>query len=469
METRLMRCLCVVAVLQSLASAPPPVKALNVDTVPGTVERIIERVPGSPRTGGFYNVVASADGSVVAAAVIGPVHLQGLPPIPSSPKQVILIDRHAGTVELVSRTPNGGLQNSNGFVSQAEWLSISADGLRVSFVSGATNLDPAATVVGRAYTYVYDRTTRGVRAIDLDSGLTQNAGMGQLDTSGRRIAYFCTQTPDQPAIPGQFGLCVRDLETFQAQRVYSGGILTRPRAALRFSGDGNAIYFGYSGPGLIGGWPNPASAFQAYLFDVPTRTLTQIPAPAPGQQGPTGGFLFYAYPLSADSDFRIFSVNVLRQSTGENRPLVLGAMALQLSSAGTRTALFWYDGLGSTTRELYVYDWVTQSYRFAGAPPGVTPNQRICYSRGPVTGVAPRDMEQRIAISGDGRTLVFPSLASNLVPDDEPDSCDLFARSLDQVPGLLEPQPVPGPSRAWLGLLTLLMGLAVIVMTRRSG
>ena len=467
METRIMRSLCVVAVLQTLACAPSPVKALNVETVPGTVERIIERVPGSPRTGGFYNVVASADGSVVAATVIGPIHLQGLPPIPSSPMQVILVDRLTGTAELVSRTPTGGFQNAHPQTGEAAWLSISADGRRVSFVSGATNLDPAATVAPRAYTYVYDRVTQVVRAVDLGPGIAPSAGMGQLDASGQRIAYFCTQTPDQPAIPGQFGLCVRDLETFQAQRVYSGGILTRPRAALRFSGDGEAIYFGYSGPGLIGGWPNPASAFQAYLFDVPTRTLTQIPAPAPGQQGPTGGFLFYAYPLSADRDFLIFSANVLRQSTGENRPLVLGALALQLSSAGTRTAFFWYDGLGSTTRELYVYDWVTQSYRFAGAPPGVTPNQRICYARGPVNGVAPSDMEQRIAISGDGRTLVFPSLASNLVPGDEPHSCDLYARSLDPVPALSEPQPVDGPNRVWLAVLVLLMGLVATVTVRR--
>jgi hypothetical protein len=454
-------------VLQSLASAPSLVKALNVETVPGTVERIIERVPGSPRTGGFYNVVSSADGSIVAATVIGPIELVGLPPIPSSPQQVILIDRVARTVELVSRTPSGGLQNSNPQVTEAEWLSISADGQRVSFVSGATNLDPAATATPRAYTYVYDRVTRLVRAIDLGPGIAPSAGMGHLDASGERIAYFCTSTPAQPAVPGEFGLCIRDLETFQAQRVFSGGVLTRPRAALRFSGDGQSIYFGYSGPGLIGGWQNPDNQFQAYLLNLQTQVLAQIPAPAPGQQGPTSGFDLYALPLSRDAEFLTVNRRVVRQSSGESRLLVLGAMGLQLSSAGTRTAFFWYDGLGLTTRELYVYDWVTQSYRFAGAPPGVTPNQRVCYSRGPVNGVQPMDMQQRIAISGDGRTLVFPSLASNLVPGDEPESCDLFARSLDPVPALLEAQPVPGPGphapALWLlaGLIALLGTLAL--------
>lgn len=461
-----MRLLCVVTVLQTLACAPPPAKALNVDTVPGTVERIIERVPGSPRTGGFYSVVSSVDGRIIAATVGGPIELVGLPPIPSSPRQVILIDRVAGTVELVSRTPAGGLQNSNGFVSQAEWLSISADGQRVSFVSGATNLDPAATVAGRAYTYVYDRPTRGVRAIDVDSGLAQNAGMGHLDASGQRIAYFCTSTPTQPAVPGEFGLCVRNLETFQTQRVYSGGMLSRPRAAPRFSGDGKAIYFGYSGPGLIGGWPNPDSAFQAYLFDVSTRTLAQIPAPIAGQLGPTGGFGQYALPLSANAEFVFFSNRLQRQSTGETRELV--GVGPQLTEAGTRSAFFWTDSGVTSLREVYIYDWATTQYRFAGAPPGVTPDNRICFTRVTIPGNLV-EMEQRIALSGDGRSLFFASFASNLVPGDDSGSCDLFARSLDPAPALSEPQAVHGPNRAWLVLLALLMGLAVIVMTRRGG
>lgn len=465
--------LCVVGILLSVAIAPVTVKALNVDTVPGTVERVIERVPGSPRTGGFYDIVASADGNVIAATVIGPIQLVGLPPIPESPRQVILIDRSAGTVELVSRTPTGGLQNVNPFVTEAEWLSISADGRRVSFVSGATNLDPAATATPRAHTYVYDRATRAVRAIDLDPGIAPSAGMGQLDGSGRRIAYFCTQTPTQPAVPGEFGLCVRDLDSFIAERVYSGGIRSVPRAAPRFSGDGQSIYFGYSGPGLIGGWPNPESLFQAYLFDVPQRRLQQIPEPPSGQSGPTGGFGTYAFPLSADADSVLFglgeAIRVQRRTTNVARQLAFGAIAPQISASGARIAFFWWDGAGITLREVYIYDWTSGQSRFAGAPPGVTPNNRVCYSRSIFPGLPSRDMQLRIALSGDGSNLFFPSLASNLVAGDEPDSCDLFARSLDAVPALAEPQPVPGPKPAWLALLAVLLILAGIASARRIG
>jgi hypothetical protein len=73
---------------------------------------------------------------------------------------------------------------------------------------------------------------------------------------------------------------------------------------------------------------------------------------------------------------------------------------------------------------------------------------------------------QRFAISGDGRTLVFNSPASNLVPDDRP-GCDLFVQTLGPVP---QPAtPVLGPNRVWLAVLALLMGLAAIIAVRRIG
>lgn len=464
-----MRIAFVVSMLASLAVAVGPAWALDVETVPGSVERIVERVPGSPRSGAFLSVVTSADGRVIAATVEGPIQLPGLPFIPAAPRQVILIDRDAGTVELVSRTPAGGLQNGTPAFSDADWLSISADGRRVSFVSGATNLDPAAVAL-RAYTYVYDRITRQVRAIDIDAGLQPQTGMGQLDASGRRIVYFCTQTPTQPAIPGQFGLCIRDLETFVAERVYSGGDRTIRRAAPRFSGDGQTIYFGYSGPGLIGGWPNPGwGVLQPYLFDLPSRTLAQFPAPSPGQSGPTGLLDGYAMPISANADFVVSDFRrVHRRSTADVRTFPGWQVAgLQVSSAGGRIAFLWSDA-GFGTRQLYVHDWGTAQNRFAGALPGRTPDARLCYTPVTIPGDLTLGAQQRVALSGDGLTLVFPSLASNLVDGDEPGSCDLFARSLDPVPFLADPQPVDGPNRAALAVLALLLALAAIVTTRRG-
>ena len=68
-------------------------------------------------------------------------------------------------------------------------------------------------------------------------------------------------------------------------------------------------------------------------------------------------------------------------------------------------------------------------------------------------------------MSGEGRSIVFPSRASNLVPGDMPNTCDLFVRQLGPVP---QPAtPVPGPDRLWPTLLAGLVILGGIVAVRR--
>lgn len=117
----------------------PAVKAQMQDQPP---ERLINRV--TDQSTQYWRMVASDDGQVIAVFVaLG--QLEGLPPLSVPVSQLIVIDRRNGTVELASRTSEGGFQNisfppGQGWTIDAGPLSISRDGRFVSFVSSATNL-----------------------------------------------------------------------------------------------------------------------------------------------------------------------------------------------------------------------------------------------------------------------------------------------------------------------------------------
>jgi hypothetical protein len=451
------------AVLGLIVSAgPPSVKAQTVDGAPQ-----LAIVPSQPTTNGdFERVVTSYDGVVVAMVVVG-ISLPGLPPLPPSPPQVVIFDRATGEFELASRTPNGGFQNANPSSSTTRWLSISSDGRYVAFSSRASNLDPAVTP-GREYTYVYDRVSRRVRAMNAD---LQGDARGTLAGDGRLVGMICTGAATGLPSP-QTGICLRRVDDLSLQLVVTlpttAGLINAPVVT---SADGNHLLFAYNGPGV-----GPGDLSQGcciYVVDVRTglvdRVATAVDGATPdGGSGPP-------FAISADGDFVAFvtaasnlipgvptfnSIVVKQRSSGIIRRVSStgswGVDSPVLSADGRRVMYMDY-GFYIPGQLGRVYDWETQRSRFVASSSAAAVGSFVCASN-PIFGIQPRMLEQRAAMSGDGRTIHYP-----LVEDrDVNGRCDLYTRQLGPVPAPATSVSLGGSS------MLLLLALALTIAAIRS-
>jgi hypothetical protein len=453
-----------------LTGLPPAVKAQFQD---GPPERLVMTEPGGEVSNalGLWQV-ASRDGSVVAFIPGAAARLVGFPlPLPESNAQVLVVDRNAGTIELASRTPTGGFQlNTNRSPGN---LSISDDGRYVVFSSSARNLDPAATGPGY-FTYLYDRVNQTVRAID--AGQPFGGGLGVIDGAGQSIVYACIGVPGDPLPTPEFGLCVRDVPTGSV-RLGRRGFVPSQDFRFRLSRDGRWLALAYAGPLLTTGAPNPEQVIHIYAVEVATGATELVSAAADGTPGNGWSGFQGFFSISDDGDFVAFgtaasnllpavwaagAIVIKQRSTGIIRRVsTLAPNGAPVLSGDGRRLLYIDYGFTDIAR---IYDWETNSSRPAVGAPNGAPDASLCDAR--LMFNSPRgDLQQRVAISGDGRTIVFPSLASNLVPGDAPRTCDLFVRQLGPVP---QPaMPVPGPGSPWLILLAGFLLLGGIAATRR--
>lgn len=422
------------------------VKAQGQDLPPA---RLIERVVDQPTQ--FWRMVASDDGQVVAVFVaLG--QLAGLPPLSVPVSQLIVIDRRNGTVELASRTPSGGFQNlsfppgGSGTVDAGP-LSISRDGRFVAFVSSATNLDPAASTPG-AYTYLYDRATQQVRVLTAEETIRPGwrGATGLMDGAASKLLFSCRTLAGLPVAGDEFAFCEKSLQDNSVRVIRRGFNARDLGGAFQISRDGRLITFSSKGPLLTSGAPNPNIITQLYALHVASGEIELVSRSTTGDPG-DGGSGGDRFAVSDDGDFIAFATNannigppgrktvIMQRSTGIVRRVgtlnSLGSLGQHLSGNGRRLVYLDYAFFFSNDI-VRVYDWETNTHRAVARPLAALPDARPCgtdlFFQNP-----PVDYWQRIALSGDGRTLVFASLASNLVPSDTL-GCDLFVQSLGPVP-----------------------------------
>jgi hypothetical protein len=452
-----------------LVGLHPAVKAQVGDAPP---QRLVQVEPGFEVSGGLWGgLVASRDGHVVAFMPAVPTRLVGFPRQLPETWQILVVDRNTGLIELATRTPSGDFHTPGN--RSIGWLSMSDDGRYLAFSSASPDLDPAATQ-GRYTTFLYDRVSQTVRAIDLEPGQGRGYGFGAIDGSGRTAVIQCRGLAGIPTGSSEIGLC---------QLIFSSGAVRLIRRlswehtlTLRLSRNGSWLVLGYDGPILTTGAPNPNGANQVYVMSVETGDVELISAAPDGLPG-NGSSSGTASSISNDGDFVAFrtgasnllpgghppsSILVKQRSAGILRFVSatgsLGAINPVLSGDGRRLLYIVTGGGGDLLR---VYDWETNSSRAAMGAPGGQPDGSLCGLSGSVL------FDHLNAISGDGRTIVYSSSASNLVPGDVPNTCDLFVRQLGPVP---QPaMPVPGPDRVWIVALVLLMSLAAVFALRRVG
>ena len=240
------------------------------------------------------------------------------------------------------------------------------------------------------------------------------------------------------------GVFVRDRRTGTTQRVSvssSGADASGESGGPQISGNGRYVSFTSGAANLVSRDTNDAE--DAFVHDRRTGTTQRISVSAAGVQGNDWSF---AGPLSADGHFVVFSsraTNLVRGDTNDAsdvfvRDLWTGTISrVSVSHTGAQAR----DGAGDPT--------ISADGRYVAflsasddLVPGDTNDQVDVFVRDRMAGTTRRinvtptgrqadRLTFQAAISGNGRSVVFSSYATTLVPGDTNDASDVFVRDLD--------------------------------------
>jgi len=341
-----------------------------------------------------------------------------------------------GEVILVSRAAGGAKGNS-----RSAGAAISADGTRVAFTSGATNLHPA----GVPGVYVKDLRTGEVLL-----ATTAGAGSLSLSADGTRIAFTTGANLDPRDQVYDEDAYVKDLVTGQlwlASLSATGekkvGLFGATVASL--SADGRRVAFHSDAAGLHP--DDPDDVGDVFVRDLETGELLLASTNDPGVKGDEQSgepslsadgtkvaFRSFAANLDPDMTIRGFSSVYLKDlatgdlslvsRTSSGDPIPGGGFGISLSADATRIAF------ASTTRfahpedtdsvsDIYVKDIATGALFLASTTK---------------SGVKGNGSSYPAALAPGGSTVAFRSDATNLHLADSDSSPDVYAKELGAAP-----------------------------------
>ncbi|GMV36687.1 MAG: hypothetical protein AMXMBFR61_11950 [Fimbriimonadales bacterium] len=376
------------------------------DTVAGTTERVSVSSSGVQASGACDYPAISADGRYVAfrssASNLVAGDSNGL-------RDIFVRDRLLGTTERVSVSSAGAQANGD-----SDFPTISSDGRYVAFDSAATNLVTGDTN-DRHDVYVRDRLTGTTERISVRSdGWQANRGSMRpsISADGRFVAFHSYATnlvsDDTNSAVDVF---VRDrlLGTTERASVSSSGVEgNRDSLNASISADGSTVVFQSDAWTLTEGDTNGVQ--DVFVRERVTGTTHLASVSSSAEQGNSGSL---AASVSGDGRYVAFASTASNLAPGDDN---------------ARQDVFLHDRANGTTRLLTASS--------AGLP-------------GNDDSAAP-------AVSVNGRTVVFESLASNLVENDTNGQSDVFVTRTDGTPEVvisgtvrfmhLSPQaPIPSP------------------------
>ena len=253
-------------------------KAMAVDLDTGLIE-VVSRTTGGAVIRG-ESPVASRDGRYVAFLHYGGSLDVG---VPHTNWQVARKDRLTGQLRLVSANVSG--EASNAHVND-DWVAMSGDGRYVAFEATSSNLGVTLPAGGYYHVFVKDMDTGQIRlASTTTSGAPAERGCAiranAMSDSGRYVVMIC----EQPLIPGERTgqAYVRDMVTNAIELVSratgAGGVSSNAfasRAAI--SANGRFVSFSVRCYGGIGG--DCVNNSGVYVRDRHTNITIPIPRPA---------------------------------------------------------------------------------------------------------------------------------------------------------------------------------------------
>lgn len=292
---------------------------------------------------------------------------------------VFVHDRLTATTTRVSVASDGSQANR-----ESQYVSISADGRFVVFSSQASNLVSGDTN-GQWDVFVHDRQTATTTRVSLASDDSQSNGHSTPDgisSDGRYVAFTSTASNlvsgDTNNTNDAF---VRDRQTGTTTRVSvasDGSQGNDQSSASCISADGRFVAFGSAATNLVSG--DTAGEYDSFVHDRQTGTTTRVSVATDGSQGNDQTL---AFSLSADG-----------------RYVALASPASNLVSGDTNGHwdVFVHDRQTATTTRVSLTSEGAQANGFSFRP----------------------------SISADGRYVAFDSDAANLVSDDTNGTRDVF-------------------------------------------
>jgi len=408
---------------------------------------------GDHSTGGSV----SADGRFVAFAS----QANGLSTLDDDQySNVFVRDRLTGTTELISRAPGGMPANNHSSRPQ-----ITPDGRYVVFESQASNLSAFDTNGATNDIFRYDRETGTLTMVSRANGVNGTAGddlslNASISDDGNKVV-FESDADNLSAIDGDTfrDVFLRDIAAGTTT------LVSRAAAAAdgnsqdpMISGDGTDVVFVSDATNLAGGddLPGVRDVFVRHLASQTTSLVSRAAgvAGAPGSSDSlhpaisrTGRYVAFATGapnLSGDDDDAAFR-RVLRRDLVTNQVVLVsradGANGTPnpgiadnpaISADGTTIAFSSSDQLVPEAKPATANVYV----RTVGAGTTV-----LATRASGVDGAAADGGTDGHAISADGQTVVFRSIADNLTPIDLGATWDVFARG----PAIKAPVPVPAP------------------------
>ncbi len=329
--------------------------------------------------------------------------------------------------------------------------SLSGNGRYVAFESLASNLVSGDTN-GLFDIFVYDHQTRQTTRVSVNSNGTQGNGASRgpvISADGRYVAFssvasnlvdgdtnvFCT-VPPSDALVNCEDVFVHDRLTGQTTRVSvdsngnQGNSSSRP-VSLGISADGRIIAFTSQASNLVSGDTNEGQ--DVFVHDRETRETTRVSVASDGTQGDKGSFL---PALSADGRYVAFASQAnnfvsgngagldvyvhdreTRQTTLVSATNAALMLSIAISADGFHVAFNTdapnvVSGDTDSDFDVFVHDRRTGETKLVSVAPDGTEADDHTLS------------QDSLALSGDGRYVVFYSLATNLVNNDNNVFCD---------------------------------------------
>ena len=390
----------------------------------------------------YYNRVSwfpsiSADGSVIAFAS----EASDLVADDSNgTSDIFVYTRSTGKIERVSRSSSGTQTNGN-----SGGPSISADGRVVVFSSAATNLVGNDTN-GVADVFVRDRQVQTTTRVSLTNGGAQanrRSGRPATSTDGRYVSFWSAATN---LVAGDTNvredLFVRDRQGGTTQRVSisSSGVQGNGDSyGPSMSADGRYVGFGSAASNLVSGDTNRFG--DVFVYDRQAKTVTA----ASKSKTRVAGMTAWSGSLSANGNFVVFSSSATNLVAGDTnntgdvfvRDRQAGTITrVNLSTSGLQADDFSYGGAISSDGRFVIFDsnasnlaprgevnWENVFVRDRQA--GTTVLASVASS-----GEFANYTNHGVAVTTNGRFVLFDSESSNLVPGDTNGSRDVFVRDV---------------------------------------
>jgi Tol biopolymer transport system component len=345
------------------------------DTQTGTTSRVSVTSTGAQIDQSSTKPTISADGRYVAFVSFGSNIVPG---DPNYLGNVFVRDRVAGTTVRVG-PPVGDTQFSNADA----YPSISADGRYVVFVTPSSLVPADTNAPYDRDVYVWTRATGALELVSVSpSGGAGDIASFHADISddGRYVA-FSSGASNLVAgdTNGNYDTFVRDRLTNTTRRISvsaTGAEGNRYSEMVNITGDGRYVVYGSSASNLVAGDFN--NAVDAFLHDRVTGQTEMVSLSPSGEQYPEVG---YDPAVSADGRYVTFTARA-----------PIGAEGL----------------LQVLRRDRWTGTTVVASLSTAGITANLDSNQA--------------------AISDDGRSITFMSIATNLVPGDVAPLQRIFVR-----------------------------------------